>query len=192
MPGLTGNLIGSQRSVVPCLWKVEVSCAIPWSTRMRIRVKDTGYGSRKERKISVDGQTGGEVRWQWLTISWTTYERKASVLPRYMLCSASLSRICGGMTRTHHVRHAVLGIVGREESAEEDDDGDGVDEPGLDEDAQIGHKTLFVHSVFRRTSVAAPDAVRHEASREKRLNEGDCEECGCPGRQLLVEYARRR
>ena len=39
------------------------------------------------------------------------------------------------MTRTRHVRHAVLGIVGREESAEEDDDGDGVDEPGLDEDA---------------------------------------------------------
>ena len=39
------------------------------------------------------------------------------------------------MTRTHHVRHAVLGIVAREERSEEDDDGGGVEEPGLDEDA---------------------------------------------------------
>ena len=39
------------------------------------------------------------------------------------------------MTPTHHVRHAVLGIVGREECGEEDDDGGGVEEAGLDEDA---------------------------------------------------------
>ena len=39
------------------------------------------------------------------------------------------------MTRTHHVRHAVLGIVGREERSEKHDDGGGVEEPGLDEDA---------------------------------------------------------
>ena len=48
MPGRTGTLMGLQRSVVPVLWMVEVSIATPWSTRMRIRVNDTGY--RKGRK----------------------------------------------------------------------------------------------------------------------------------------------
>ena len=62
MPGLTGTLMGLQRSVVPVFWTVDVSIATPWSTRMRIRVKDTGYGWREEEewKTSVDGLTGGE------------------------------------------------------------------------------------------------------------------------------------
>ena len=81
MPGWTATLMGLQRSVVPVFWTVDVSIATPWSTRMRIRVKDTGYrrGREGEWKMSVDGLTGGEKYMSgWLTISWATYERKAS------------------------------------------------------------------------------------------------------------------
>ena len=71
------------------------------------------------------------------------------------------------MTRTHHVRHAVLGIVGREECGEEDDDGGGVEEPGLDEDAHdAGQLAVPAHArdVLRGDPVVdLQDAVDDQA-----------------------------
>ena len=82
----------------------------------------------------------------------------------------------------------VLGVVIGAVEGEEDDFGDELDGSGLNQDAQNRHEiTLTISAIARGTLISLPDAERHKASRETRLNDGDGVERCDPMKKTRIE-----